>query len=126
MPVDSPFVDMNPADTICFRIGTILRANDSLWAAADHRERLRIAARVIGGLDHELSEALAREQAQKYRADQAEQSVAGSVTAADQYRKDAEFWEIRAGRNTGKGIAIGVGISVAAYFGGRELVRSFR
>jgi len=126
MPVDSPFVDMNPADTICFRIGTILRANDSLWASADHRQRLRIAARVIADLSSELDGSMRREQAEKYRADQAEGSVSGSVTAADQYRKDAQFWEVRAHRNTRKGIAIGVGLSVGAFFGGRELVRRLR
>ena len=66
MPVDSPFVALNPADTICFRIGTILRANDSLWASADHRQRLRIAARVIADLSSELDGSMRREQAQKY------------------------------------------------------------
>lgn len=126
MPVDSPYVGLNASDTICFRVGTIMRANDSLWAAVDHRERLRIAAMVIAGMSGELQGALSREAAQSERGNRAESLVAGAVAGEAQAIKDRDFWQVRAGRNTKKGIGIGVGISVAAFFGGREVWRRLR
>lgn len=126
MPVDSPFVGLNASDTICMRVGDIMRATDSLWAGVDHRARLRIAAMVIGDMSSELQGALNREAAQRRRADSAERLVSGAVAGESQAIKDRDFWQIRAGRNTKKGIGIGVGISVAAFFGGREVVRRLR
>ena len=111
---------------VCFTMAEAELIHDTLWSAVNHRRARVVASAKIWNLETRLKEALIREADEKARADRMSKSVAGSVTAADQYRKDAEFWEVRAGRNTGKGIAIGVGISVAAYFGGRELVRALR
>lgn len=111
---------------VCFTMAEAELIHDTLWSAVNHRRARVVAAAMIGNLEQQLEAALIREADEKARADRMSKSVAGSVTAADKYRKDAEFWEVRAGRNTGKGIAIGVGISVAAYFGGRELVRALR
>lgn len=121
MPVDSPYVGLSASDTICFRVGDIMRATDSLWAAVDHRERLRIAAMVIAGLDAELEKALIREAAQRDRAAAAEAMVSGAVAGKEEAERDAQFWRKKANGRGWRAFFAGLVLGGGLGYGANEL-----
>ena len=121
IPVDSPYVGLNPADTICLRIARVLQATDSLWASVDHREDLRIAARVIGGLTVELDAALRREQDQRSRADRLASGEGQAFAEVDQLKRDVEFWKRKANGRGWRAFFAGVILGGAAGYGANEL-----
>ena len=121
MPVDSPYVGLNASDTICLRVGDIMRATDSLWAGVDHRDKLRIAAMVIAGLTGEVEGALTREAAWRDRAAAAEAMVSGAVAGKEEAEKDAAFWERKARGRGWRAFFAGLVLGGGVGYGANEL-----
>ena len=112
---------LNPADTICLRIARVLQATDSLWASVDHREDLRIAARVIGGLTVELDAALRREQDQRSRADRLANSDGKLDAKIEELEGDVEFWKRKANGRGWRAFFAGLIFGGGAGYGANEL-----
>jgi hypothetical protein len=101
-------VGLNQRDTICFTVGEVLTVNDSLWSGVDGRAKRVIMARLIAEYSSELKATQQREAIERQRADLASGNVADLVTAADQFKKDAEFWERKAKGRGWRGFLYGV------------------
>ncbi len=106
---------------VCFTMAEAELIHDTLWSAVNHRRARVVASAKIWNLETRLKEALIREADEKARADRMSKSVAGSVTAADQYRKDAEFWEVKAKRRGWIGWGLGLLTAFIGYLGAQEL-----
>lgn len=123
LPVDSPFVDLNPQDTTCWTIEELTQINDSLWSGVEHRGNVKKAVVIIAQYEAELKASQRREDMAKKSAAIAVGDNSALVTAADQYKKDAEFWKGKSKGRGWRGFGMGILVAVGSYFSIQHFTR---